>query len=168
MKLIIALALLLMMDTDDKTNDYIVQYKDVAIIEMKRTGIPASIKLGQAILESAAGTSTFSQASNNHFGIKCKSYWKGNTYKHKDDDRNKEGELIKSCFRAYDQVIDSYIDHSNFIVNSPNYNKILQHKDQSYKNWAKLLQHYGYATDPNYANKLIRIIERNQLAKYDL
>lgn len=146
---------------------YIEVYKDIAIVEMKRTGIPASIKLGQAILESSAGKSRLSLSSNNHFGIKCKSYWKGKTYDHIDDDVDRHGQLVPSCFRAYETVIDSYIDHSNFITNSVRYNSILVHQDQSYQHWATFLQKNGYATDPNYAKKLISCIEKYQLFEYD-
>ena len=149
------------------TNQYVEQYAEIARIEMNRVGIPASIKLAQAILESNSGTSSFSQNSNNHFGIKCKSYWKGGKYYHKDDDLDTKGKLIESCFRAYESVLDSYIDHSNFIKASPYYSNIFNLKQQDYVTWAKGLQHYGYATDPAYADKLIRIIERHQLYQFD-
>lgn len=152
---------------DITTQNYIEQYRELAIIEMHRTGIPASIKMAQAIHESASGMSEFALRSNNHFGIKCKSYWKGNTYFHKDDDFNKAGQLEKSCFRAYNQVLDSYIDHSNFLKDSPYYNNMFRMKDQSYESWAKALQYYGYATDPYYAEKLINIIKRYDLNSLD-
>lgn len=146
---------------------YVDQYKDLAIIEMQRTGVPASIKLAQAILESNSGTSTFSQSSNNHFGIKCKSYWKGEKYYHKDDDLNDAGQLIKSCFRSYESVLDSYVDHSHFLKNSPYYGQLFDVAGADYIDWARGLQHYGYATDPAYAEKLIRIIERHDLQLLD-
>lgn len=151
----------------DITHSYVDQYKDLAIIEMHRTGVPASIKLAQAILESNSGTSTFSQSSNNHFGIKCKSYWKGEKYYHKDDDLNAAGQLIKSCFRSYESVLDSYVDHSHFLKNSPYYGQLFDISGADYIDWAKGLQHYGYATDPSYADKLIRIIERHNLQSFD-
>lgn len=153
--------------SEGKTISYIDQYRDYAIAEMHRTGIPASIKLAQAIHESASGSSAFAIKSNNHFGIKCKSYWKGGTYYHKDDDLNKQGLLIESCFRAYDQVIDSYIDHSNFIKDSPYYSNLFRMKDQGYESWARALQHYGYATDPLYGEKLIAIIKKHELYLLD-
>ena len=127
-------------DKEKLAQDYIQQYQELAILEMKRTGIPASIKLAQAILESNAGTSHFALASNNHFGIKCKQYWKGKTYQHKDDDLDEHGNLRSSCFRAYSTVIDSYIDHSNFLVESPSYFPLFRSKNISYKYWAYGLQ----------------------------
>jgi flagellum-specific peptidoglycan hydrolase FlgJ len=153
--------------SEDKTLSYIDLYSDYAIAEMHRTGIPASIKLAQAIHESASGTSPFAINSKNHFGIKCKSYWKGGKYYHKDDDHNKQGQLVESCFRAYDQVMDSYIDHSNFLKDSPYYSNLFRMKNQGYESWARALQHYGYATDPLYGEKLIRIIKRHQLFLMD-
>ena len=152
---------------ENETTQYILEYKEVAIAEMQRTGIPASIKLAQAIIESNKGLSNLAQESNNHFGIKCKSYWKGETFYHKDDDRNEEGKLIKSCFRAYPRVFDSYIDHSNFIKNSPGYWWLFNIEKTNYRRWAEGIQLNGYATDPNYAKKMIRIIEQYELNKYD-
>lgn len=152
---------------EDRSIDYINDYKDIAILEMQRTGIPASIKLAQGILETSSGSSTLALESKNHFGIKCKSYWKGSTYYHKDDDKNDKGQLIKSCFRAYDTPLDSYVDHSNFIVNSVSYSTLLNSRKIDYKFWARGLQYYGYASDPAYANKLISIIERYELYQFD-
>jgi len=146
---------------------YVTTYKDLAIAEMHRKGVPASIKLAQAILESSSGTSSFAKSTNNHFGIKCKEYWKGETYYHKDDDLNDEGLLIKSCFRSYDRVTESYVDHSNFLTSHLRYNHLFQLSTQDYVGWSHGLQKSGYATDPNYAKKLITIIEREGLNKYD-
>ena len=146
---------------------YIDHHKDIAIAEMHRQGIPASIKLAQAIHESQSGKSKLATHSNNHFGIKCKNYWKGGTYFHKDDDFDSQGTLIKSCFRAYDRVLDSYVDHSNFLKQSSHYVELFFLSKYDYVSWAKGLQKCGYATDPNYAEKLINIIESNQLFEYD-
>ena len=154
---------------DDFVNiySYIEQYKDIAIAEMKRTGIPASIKMGQAILESNHGNSDLSRNSNNHFGIKCKKEWQGKKYFHKDDDRNKRGKLIKSCFRVYGSVTDSYIDHSNFLMTRDRYAQLFEIPSTDYKNWAKGLKSSGYATAKHYATKLIQIIEKNELYVLD-
>ena len=146
---------------------YIETYADIAVIEMHRKGVPASIKLAQAILESSSGTSSFAVASNNHFGIKCKSYWQGKTFHHKDDDLDATGKLIPSCFRSYDRVLDSYVDHSNFLYYSDHYAPLFTLSRYDYKAWARGLQKQGYATDPNYADKLIKIIENEGLTKYD-
>jgi len=150
-----------------KTQTYIEDHKDLAVVEMHRKGIPASIKLAQAILESGSGTSSFALSTNNHFGIKCKSYWKGNTYYHHDDDYNDNGELMKSCFRSYERVSDSYVDHSNFISGRSHYAPLFFLEREDYKGWARGLQKYGYATDSQYAKKLISIIEREKLYHYD-
>ena len=146
---------------------YIDKYKDLAVIEMHRKGIPASIKLAQAILESQSGTSVFASSTNNHFGIKCKSTWIGNKYYHKDDDYDKSGKLIPSCFRSYERVMDSYVDHSNFLSERSYYAKLWTLPRTDYKAWAKGLQSCGYATDPLYAEKLISIIEREGLQRFD-
>ncbi len=146
---------------------YVQTYKDVAIIEMHRRGVPASIKLAQAILESRSGTSTFALSSNNHFGIKCKKHWQGETYYQKDDDKDEQGNLLESCFRSYDRVLESYVDHSNFLAQRENYTSLFFLSRTDYKGWAHGLKRCGYATDPQYAEKLISIIEREDLAQYD-
>jgi len=148
-------------------DQYIEKYKELAIVEMHRKGIPASIKLAQAILESQSGTSSFSSASNNHFGIKCKSTWEGETYYHEDDDFDKKGNLIESCFRSYDRVLDSYVDHSNFLSGRSYYASLWTLPKTDYKAWAHGLQSCGYATDQRYAEKLIRIIEKEELYLFD-
>lgn len=168
MKMILLFSWILLTNNVDVRISYIEEYKDLAVIEMHRKGIPASIKLAQAILESNAGQSNFSQQSNNHFGIKCKKYWRGGTFMQKDDDKNEEGELIDSCFRSYENVFHSYVDHSNFIAHSDNYRALFELKTADYRGWAEGLQKLGYATDSNYANKLISIIERHSLDDYDL
>lgn len=147
--------------------DYINQYKDLAIAEMYRSGIPASITLAQALHESNAGASPLAKNANNHFGIKCKTYWKGQTYMHFDDDYNKKGELVQSCFRAYDTVIESYVDRSNFLRSSERYNALFALDKNDYNAWAKGLKECGYATDPRYSDILIRLIKKYNLEEFD-
>lgn len=140
--------------------EYIQKYQLLAISEMSRSGIPASIKMAQACLESADGNSDLARKSNNHFGIKCKSNWTGATTLHDDDERNE-------CFRKYNSVEDSYIDHTNFLVSSPRYASLFQLAPTDYAGWARGLSKAGYATNPSYAKLLIDIIELNQLWKLD-
>ena len=151
----------------EETSQYIETYKYLAIDEMNRTGIPASIILAQAIVESNSGTSELAINANNHFGIKCKHYWKGNTYYHKDDDLDGNGRLIDSCFRSYDHTTASFIDHSNFLVNTLHYRSLFNYERTDYKSWARGLKQCGYATDRKYAEKLIKEIEKNRLQEYD-
>jgi len=152
---------------DAAVNAYVQKYKELAIVEMHRSGIPASITLAQALHESRVGVSDLALFANNHFGIKCKSYWKGLTYKHIDDDFDKRGNLIKSCFRSYENVIDSYVDHSNFLTQSAHYSELFNYNKTDYKRWAFGLKNCGYATDPEYAFKLIQKIEKYHLYIYD-
>jgi len=146
---------------------YIQQYKDIAIAEMYRTGIPASIILAQGLLESQAGESDLAINANNHFGIKCKKYWQGSTYFHKDDDYNKRGKLIKSCFRQYDSVLESYIDHSNFLKETSHYSQLFNYAKTDFASWAWGLKNAGYATDEKYPIKLIKLIQNLELYKFD-
>ncbi len=146
---------------------YIDQYKYVAIDEMDRSGIPASITLAQGILESNAGVSNLAKQSNNHFGIKCKSYWTGSAYYHPDDDRDGSGKIIPSCFRMYESVKDSYADHSDFLMNTLHYRPLFMYDKTEFEQWAKGLQLCGYASDPGYAEKLIRTIKLYNLHEYD-
>ena len=148
-------------------NAYVEKYKDLAVVEMHRSGIPASITLAQGLHESGVGSSDLAIFANNHFGIKCKSYWKGQTYNHKDDDLDENGNLIKSCFRSYESVIDSYVDHSNFLTQSAHYAELFNYDKTDYKRWAFGLKNCGYATDTQYAFKLIDKIEKYQLYIYD-
>jgi LysM repeat protein len=140
--------------------EYIDQYKDLAIKEMKRVGIPASITMAQGILESGNGNSTLARKSNNHFGIKCHSDWKGKRVYHDDDAKGE-------CFRKYKTVYESYIDHSQFLVEKKRYASLFELKITDYKGWAKGLKKAGYATDPKYAHRLIDIIEKNKLYLLD-
>ncbi len=146
---------------------YIETYRDLAVQEMDRSGIPASIKLAQGILESGAGASTLSKKANNHFGIKCGSKWTGDTYYHKDDDYDRQGNLIKSCFRKYKSVRESYIAHTDFLMRGQRYAFLFNYPKTDYKNWAKGLKKAGYATNPRYADLLINIIKDYELHKFD-
>jgi LysM repeat protein len=145
---------------------YIEQYKDIAISEMDRTGIPASIKLAQGLVESGAGQSTLSREANNHFGIKCNGGWTGPTHYRKDDDY-KNGKLIKSCFRKFGSPHESYIAHSDFLTTQRRYSSLFELAHIDYYSWAHGLKKAGYATDPKYAHKLIDVIEKYQLFRYD-
>ena len=139
---------------------YIQQYQDVAVNHMHEYGIPASIKLAQGILESSYGTSKLAKESNNHFGIKCHKDWAGSVVYHDDDEKDE-------CFRKYDFVEDSYLDHSLFLVNKERYSSLFELKKNDYRNWARGLKKAGYATNPDYANKLIQLIETYNLSYYD-
>ncbi|MFO8236538.1 MAG: glucosaminidase domain-containing protein [Bacteroidales bacterium] len=140
--------------------DYIENYKDLAIREMRRTGIPASITLAQGMLESDYGNSRLARQANNHFGIKCHNNWQGRSIYHDDDKRNE-------CFRKYDNPYESYHDHSEFLTSSQRYKFLFNYKETDYESWAHGLKQAGYATSPVYANKLIELIERYELYKYD-
>lgn len=135
---------------------YITQYADIAINEMVRTGVPASIKIAQGILETQAGKSKLVAESNNHFGIKCKSNWDGPKVYHDDD---AQGE----CFRKYKDAISSYKDHSDFLKLQPRYASLFELDVDDYKGWAWGLKKAGYATNPIYAETLIKFIEDYQL-----
>ena len=148
-------------------HQYIEKYRDLAIVEMYRSGIPASITLAQALHETNYGTSKLATVAKNHFGIKCKSNWVGQTYMHFDDDYDNRGNLIHSCFRSYDVDIDSYVDHSNFLMSRDRYNQLFQYSHTDYKKWAHGLKASGYATDPRYAEKLIAKVNRYGLDQYD-
>ncbi|NND06269.1 MAG: LysM peptidoglycan-binding domain-containing protein [Saprospiraceae bacterium] len=149
---------------------FIDRYKEIAVEEMHRTGIPASIKLAQAILESSAGNSKLATKSNNFFGIKCGPEWDGPTYYKKDDDVDHRGRLIPSCFRVFNTPESSYIAHSAFLTN-PNkayrYGWLFNLDKRDYKSWAWGLKESGYATNPKYAVLLIDLIERYELYSYD-
>lgn len=139
---------------------YIDQYKDLAIEQMKRYHIPASITLAQGLLESGAGTSEMARKGNNHFGIKCHNTWTGRTVFYDDDAQNE-------CFRAYPNVYDSYEDHSRFLSTGRRYQGLFRLSPTDYKGWARGLKSAGYATNPQYANKLIDIIQLYKLDRYD-
>lgn len=140
-------------------SDYIATYSDIAIREMSRTGIPASIKMAQAILESGDGNSTLARRANNHFGIKCHD-WTGRRIYHDDDERNE-------CFRRYTNPEESFRDHSDFLTGRSRYAGLFELDPLDYRTWARGLKAAGYATDPNYDRMLIRIIEENELYSLD-
>ncbi len=142
-----------------ETVDYINKYKDIAMTEMVKNKIPASITLAQGILESGSGNSVLAKKGNNHFGIKCHSDWKGKTMR-MDDDAPKE------CFRVYDSAEESFRDHSNFLKRD-RYKALFDLKITDYQGWAKGLKKAGYATLPTYASVLIKLIENYELYKYD-
>lgn len=139
--------------------EYIGNFQLVAIEEMKKHGIPASIKMAQALIESGNGNSQLARNSNNHFGIKCANTWTGKTAYHDDDEAGE-------CFRVYNNPEESYRDHSAFLLR-PRYAKLFELKPQDYKGWARGLKEAGYATNPRYADLLIDIIERYELYRLD-
>ena len=144
---------------NQRYQQYVDQYKDCAIEQMLKWKIPASITLAQGILESGAGQSTLATQGNNHFGIKCHG-WKGRTVYRDDDARNE-------CFRAYDSPFDSYEDHSRFLATGQRYRSLFQLKLTDYRGWANGLKAAGYATNPQYAQRLIDIIQLYKLYQYD-
>ncbi|MTH16441.1 glucosaminidase domain-containing protein [Flavobacterium sp. LC2016-01] len=146
--------------TSDLVNSYILQFKDIAMGNMQKYGIPASIILAQGILESGAGKGDLAVEANNHFGIKCHKDWLGESVRH-DDDAEQE------CFRKYPEASESYRDHALFLVGKNRYATLFTYEKDDYKAWAKGLRACGYATDPNYPDKLISYIERYNLHQYD-
>ncbi|HKZ66026.1 MAG TPA: glucosaminidase domain-containing protein [Chitinophagaceae bacterium] len=141
--------------------NYIDVYRDIAIAEMHRTGVPASIKLAQGIHETTAGTSDLVRRSNNHFGIKCKSNWTGESVKHTDD-------ALNECFRKYDDPSQSYRDHSDFLKGSSRYASLFNLDPLDYSAWAYGLKKAGYATNPKYPQIIIKLIETYNLQDYTL
>lgn len=146
--------------TELTREQYIEKFADLAIIEMHRSGVPASITLAQGILESNAGQSRLSLEANNHFGIKCKGDWTGNTI-YADDDAPDE------CFRSYASAYESFRDHSEFLRKNWRYRELFYLPKGDYENWAKGLQKAGYATNNQYAKLLIKLIEKYNLHLYD-
>lgn len=144
---------------DDRYMEYINKYSEMAVDQQAQFGIPASITLAQALLESAAGRSTLATKGNNHFGIKCHKGWEGETML-RDDDAPDE------CFRVYSSAAESFRDHSLFLSRE-RYKPLFRHDVSDYSSWAKGLSKCGYATDPNYATRLITIIERYALYTFD-
>jgi len=141
-------------------NSYIDTYKDIAVSEMKRTGIPASITLAQGMIESDEGRSSLAREANNHFGIKCHNDWNGGKVYHDDDKRNE-------CFRKYSRPEDSFYDHSDFLRSVPRYSFLFSLPQTDYKGWAHGLKKAGYATNPAYDNMLIKAIEEKNLHYFD-
>jgi Mannosyl-glycoprotein endo-beta-N-acetylglucosaminidase len=156
----------------DKINpialNYVEQYYPIAIKESVRSGIPTSVILAQGLLESAAGTSFLATSGNAHFGIKCKSNWSGDTIWVNDDDVDTSGTIVPSCFRKYTSPDESYIDHTNFLINNIRYKSLFNIPRTDYTSWALGLQNMGYATSPTYGVDLISIIEKYELMRFDI
>lgn len=140
--------------------EYVDRYKSIAVAQMERYGIPASITMAQGILESDCGNSWLSLQSNNHFGIKCKRNWTGEKIYYDDDAKGE-------CFRCYPSVEASYHDHAEFLDSQPRYDSLFAYSPTDYKSWARGLKAAGYATAPDYAHRLVRIIEENRLYLLD-
>ncbi|WP_172826921.1 glycoside hydrolase family 73 protein [Flammeovirga sp. SJP92] len=140
--------------------EYVVSYGYLAVQTMKEFKIPASVILAQAMLETSFGNSTLSQKSNNHFGIKCGDDWQGQRVQHSDDEH-------QECFRAYPSVKDSFWDYGQFITSRPWYLHLFKINTNNYRSWAVGLHEAGYATDPQYSQKIIDLIERYQLYQLD-
>ena len=145
---------------EDKINFYIKKFAPAAVKNMRFYKIPASITLAQGVLESGYGESTLAKRANNHFGIKCHKEWRGRSIRHDDDEEDE-------CFRSYKNPLKSYRDHSLFLVDRDRYNGLFELKRKDYKGWAFGLKAAGYATDPRYAEKLISLIERFNLTRFD-
>lgn len=139
--------------------EYIEKYKYIAMAEMRQSGIPASIKLAQAILESGFGNSQLAREANNHFGIKCHD-WTGETYYYDDDE-------VDECFRVYHNPLHSFLDHTEFLTTRPRYAFLFSLEPTNYEAWAHGLSQAGYATDPRYPARLIRLIREHELHQYD-
>ncbi len=145
----------------EKAYNYIAQYKDIAIAEMQRSGVPASITLAQGILESAYGESDLCKQSNNHFGIKCKTEWTGNKVYHDDDTK-------MECFRSYQSAAESYKDHSDFLRTRDWYSFLFKLQPTDFEGWAKGLKKAGYAMEKDYPQKLMKVINDYNLNQYTL
>lgn len=158
--LFVSLTALVMTARTNARTAYVLKYSQIAVDEMNRSGIPASITLAQGILESGNGLSELAKKSNNHFGIKCHGSWTGEKVYHDDDAKGE-------CFRAYKEVRHSYEDHTDFLVRGSRYEFLFELDPTDYKGWAKGLKKAGYATAPDYADKLIRIIEQEELHRFD-
>lgn len=146
--------------TTEVVNQYITNYKEIAKNNMRQYGIPASITLAQGILESGSGQGRLARHANNHFGIKCHKDWTGETIHHDDD-------AAQECFRKYRHASESFSDHSLFLTSRSRYADLFTLEQDDYKGWARGLRAAGYATDTKYPDKLISLIERYDLYKYD-
>lgn len=156
----IALGVSAQLQWNQRYQQYIDQYKDIAIEQMKRWKIPASITLAQGLLESGAGQSELTRKGNNHFGIKCHNSWTGATTYHDDDAKGE-------CFRKYRSAYESYEDHSKFLATGQRYRGLFRLKMTDYQGWARGLKAAGYATNPKYATRLIELIQLYRLYRYD-
>ena len=155
----LTLCLCISLNADSRREGYFRRWSDVAMDQMAASGVPASIILAQGALESADGTSRLAVEANNHFGIKCHN-WQGPKIRHDDDFKNE-------CFRSYDSAEESFRDHSDFLRYNDRYAFLFDLDPSDYKGWARGLKKAGYATDPLYADKLIKIIEDYKLYQYD-
>ncbi len=144
---------------EERAKSYIEQYKFLAVAEQKRSGVPAAITLAQGIHETSAGASELATMANNHFGIKCKKNWTGQTFAHTDDAPNE-------CFRKYNRAEESYKDHSDYLVTSPRYAELFRLSVTDYASWAVGLKRCGYATNPRYAQVLIKLVEDYKLQEF--
>lgn len=144
---------------EERAKSYIEQYKYLAVAEQKRSGVPAAITLAQGIHETSAGASELATMANNHFGIKCKKSWTGETFAHTDDAPNE-------CFRKYSRAEESYKDHSDYLVTSPRYAELFKLSVTDYASWAVGLKRCGYATNPRYAQVLIKLVEDYKLQEF--
>ena len=156
----LAVSLSVMAQTRQTREEYVEKYKAIAIDHMQKYGIPASITMAQGILESDSGNSQLARSSNNHFGIKCKKSWTGARVYHDDDAKGE-------CFRAYPTVEDSYQDHADLLDKSPRYDSLFVYASTDYRSWARGLKACGYATAPNYAEALVKLIENMKLYLLD-
>jgi hypothetical protein len=154
-------------NTLTKSEEYIIRFKDLAMFEQLTTNIPASIKLGQALLESQAGESELAMNANNHFGLKCKTCSANDAYLKTDDEYNRKGQLIYSKFYRFDNAEASFSAHSYRLTTEPRYRRLFNNDRTDYRAWAYGLKACGYATDRNYAEKLIDIIEKYNLQRFD-
>ena len=158
--IILSFFILILQAQKQTPTQYIDRYKELAVIEMHRSGVPASITLSQGVLESSSGNSRLAKFANNHFGIKCKGNWTGKTIYANDD-------APDECFRAYGSVLESYKDHSDFLRKNWRYHELFELKITDYKGWCHGLRKAGYATNPQYGKILINLIERYELYQYD-
>ena len=156
----IVLVALLAMAGVSPQQQYVEKYSALAVEEMHRTGVPASITLAQGLLESGAGQSRLAREGNNHFGIKCHRDWKGKRIFHDDDAKGE-------CFRSYDSAEQSFRDHSDFLRYYDRYKFLFSYETTDYKAWAYGLKKAGYATSPTYAQKLIETVEKYDLSRFD-
>ena len=154
-------------NSTDVNEDYIARFKDLAMFGQYTTGIPASVKLGQALVESQGGESELAVNANNHFGLKCPKCAESEVYLKTDDEYDKNGQLIYSKFHRFDTPEDSYEAHSQRLTTESRYRPLFNNDRTDYRAWANGLQKYGYATDTRYAERLIRVIEKYNLQRFD-
>ena len=154
-------------NSTDANEDYIARFKDLAMFGQYTTGIPASVKLGQALVESQGGESELAVNANNHFGLKCPKCAESEAYLKTDDEYDKNGQLIYSKFHRFNTPEDSYLAHSQRLTTDSRYRPLFNNERTDYRGWAYSLQKCGYATDTRYAERLIGVIERYNLQRFD-